>query len=91
MLLADKRPVKIFEKVSVARQMVYTWKGLLDDGSIDALRAVPSREMTARVSVAQLEEVRRAVLQNPTEYGFDTELWTLNRVDTVIECQYRVK
>ena len=43
MLLAGKRPAEVVEKVGVARQTVYTWKGLLDEGGIDALRAVPPR------------------------------------------------
>jgi len=29
---------------------------------------------------AQREQLRRAVLHNPTEHGFGTELWTLKRV-----------
>ena len=41
MLLAGIRPAKVAEKVGVARQTVYTWQGLLDEGGIDALRAVP--------------------------------------------------
>lgn len=35
MLLAGKRPAEVAEKVDVARQTVYTWKGLSDAG--DAL------------------------------------------------------
>lgn len=91
MLLAGKRPAEIAEKVGVARQTVYTWKGLLDEGGIDALRAALSRGRPAKLDASQLEGVRRAVLQSPTEHGFGTELWTLKRVGTVIERQYGVR
>ncbi len=93
MLLAGKRPAEIAEKVGVARQTVYTWKGLLEEGGIDALRAALSRGRPAKLDVdaSQLEGVRRAVLQSPTKHGFGTELWTLKRVGTVIERQYGVR
>jgi transposase len=91
MLLAGKRPAEVAEKVGVGRQTVYTWKGLLDEGGIDALRAVPSRGRPARLDASQLEGIRSAVLQSHTEYGFGTELWTLKRVGVVIERLYGVR
>jgi len=91
MLLAGKRPAEVAEEVGVARQTVYTWKGLLDEGGIDALRAVPSRGRPAKLDASRLEGIRDAVLQSPTEHGFGTELWTLKRVGAVIERLYGVK
>jgi transposase len=91
MLLAGKRPAEVAEEVGVARQTVYTWKGLLDEGGIDALRAVPSRGRPAKLDASQLDGIRSAVLQSPTEHGFGTELWTLKRVGAVIERLYGVK
>jgi len=85
MLLAGKRPAEIASAVGVARQTVYTWKRILDEDGIDALRAVPGRGRPAKLDESQLEEVRRAVLQKPTEHGFGTDLWTLKRVGTVIK------
>ena len=38
--------------VGVARQTVYTWKALLDEGGIDALRAVPERQQARRLDRA---------------------------------------
>src|ERR1700730_413216 len=77
MLLAGKRPAEVALAVGVARQTGYTWQGLLDEGGIDALRAVPSRGRPAKLDAVQLDGVRRAVLQSATEHGFGTELWTL--------------
>ncbi len=51
----------------------------------------PSRGRPARLDESQLEGLRRAILQKPTEHGFGTELWTLKRVGVVIERLYDVK
>jgi hypothetical protein len=40
MLLAGKTPA---QAVAVARQTAYTWKPVLDEGGIDALRVVSHR------------------------------------------------
>ncbi|SAK70549.1 hypothetical protein AWB82_04246 [Caballeronia glebae] len=49
MLKAGKGPAEVALAVGVARQTVYTWKRLLDEGGIDALRAVPGRGRPARL------------------------------------------
>jgi len=84
LLLAGKGCADIAEAVGVARQTVYTWKALLDEGGIEARRAVPDPGRPARLSDTQRAQVRAALLQSPTEHGFGTELWTLKRVGIVI-------
>jgi transposase len=64
---------------------------LLDIGGIEALRAVPSRGRPARLDESQLVGLRRANLLKPTENGFGAELWTLKRVEVVINRLYGVK
>jgi len=91
MLLAGKRCADIAEAVGVARQTVYTWKALLDEGGIDALRAVPERGRPARLDDTQLAQVRAALLQSPSEHGFGTDLWTIKRVGAVIERLHGVR
>jgi transposase len=91
LLQKGKRPAEIALEVGVARQTVYTWKAIFDEGGLDALRDVPLRGRPAKLDASQLEEVRRAVLQNPTEHGFGTELWTLKRVGVVINRLHGVK
>lgn len=85
LLLAGKPPAEVALAVGVARQTMYTWKRLLEAGGLEALRAVPGRGRPAKLDEVQLEEVRRAVLQKPTEHGFGTDLWTLKRVGAVIK------
>jgi transposase len=91
MLLAGKTPAQTAEAVGVARQTVYTWKALLDEGGIDALRAMPTRGRPARLEDDQLQALGRALLDKPTQHGFGTELWTLKRVGVLIERMYGVK
>ena len=70
---------------------MYTWKALLDEGGIDALRAVPERGRPAQLEQAQLEQVGTALLQSPTAHGFGTELWTIKRVGALIERMHGVR
>jgi transposase len=91
MLLAGKGCTAVAEAVGVARQTVHTWKGLLDEGGIDALRAVPERGRPAQLDERQMAAVRLALLRSPVEHGFGTELWTLKRVGAVIERLHGVR
>ena len=91
MLLSGKGCAQAALAVGVARQTVYTWKRVLDEGGIDALRAMPERGRPAQLDANQLASVRAAVLQKPTEHGFGAELWTLKRVGLVIERMHGVR
>ena len=91
MLLAGKGCAEVALSVGVARQTVYTWKRVLDEGGIDALRAVPERGRPAQLDAQQLAAVRASLLQSPTQHGFGTELWTLKRVGAVIERLHGVR
>jgi len=91
MLLAGKGCTDVAKAVGVARQTVHTWKGLLDESGIDALRGVPERGRPAQLDEQQLAAVRATLLRSPTEYGFGTELWTLKRVGAVIERLHGVR
>jgi transposase len=91
LLLKGKKPAEVAVAVGVARQTIYTWKALLDEGGIDALRSAPSRGRPPRLDETKLEGLRQVLLQKPTEHGFGTELWTLKRVGVVIQRLYGVK
>lgn len=91
MLLAGKGCAQVALAVGVARQTVYTWKKLLEEGGIDALRAVPDPGRPARLGEAQRAQLRAALLQSPSEHGFATELWTLKRVAVLIDRLHGVR
>lgn len=91
LLKAGKSCAEVATSVGVARQTVYTWQRLLDEGGMTALKKVRERGRPAALDARQLCAVRAAVLQSPTEHGFGTELWTLKRVGTVIERLHGVR
>lgn len=84
LLLEGKGCTEVARSVGVARQTVHTWKALLDEKGIDALRVMGGRGRPARLDEHQLEQLRICLLDSPTGYGFGTELWTLKRVRLLI-------
>lgn len=91
LMLGGKTPAQAAQAVGVARQTAYTWKAMLNEDGIDALRAMPPPGRPARLDDKQLQALGRALLQRPTAHGFSTELWTLKRVGVLIERMYGVK
>lgn len=91
LLQKGNTPAEIALDVGVARQTVYTWKALFDEGGVEALREVRLRGRPARLNAEQLEQLRRSLLEKPTEHGFGTELWTLKRVGVLIKRLHGVK
>lgn len=84
LLLGGKSPAAVAKQVGVARQTAYTWQARLDEGGIDALRAM-AKGRPGLLDDRQREELRRMLLQSPIEHGFGTALWTLKRVRLLIE------
>jgi transposase len=91
LLQKGKKPAEVAHATGVARQTVYVWKKVLDEGGIDALRDMAAPGRPARLQAWQLEELARALLNKPSVYGFETELWTLKRVGTLIHRMYGVR
>jgi transposase len=89
LMLAGKTPAQAASAVGVARQTAYTWKARLDEGGIDALRAMTTGR-PAQLDSKQLVALRSALLQGAIAHGFGTELWTLKRVRALIERLYGV-
>jgi transposase len=90
LMLSGKTPAEAAKAVGVARQTAYTWKARLDAGGIEALRSMTTGR-PAQLDSAQLEELRRALLQGAMAHDFGTELWTLKRVRALIERLYDVR
>lgn len=91
MLQAGKKPAEVAAAVGVARQTVYTWKRILEEGGIDALREIDRGGRPASLDEEQFEQIRSALLKGPTAHGFGTELWTLKRVRLLIERLHGVR
>jgi len=87
LMLAGKTPAEAAQAVGVARQTAYTWKARLDEGGIEALRAMATGR-PAQLDGKQLDGLRVALLQGAMAHDFATELWTLKRVGVLIERLY---
>jgi transposase len=85
LLLKGETPTEIALAVGVARQTIYTWKTILETEGFDAMRSVRARGRPSRLEPADLQSLRRCLLQSPTEHGFGTELWTVKRVQALIK------
>jgi transposase len=91
LLQAGKKPAEVAAAVGVARQTVYTWKRILEEDGIDALREIDRGGRPASLDEKQFEQIRQALLEGPTAHGFGTELWTLKRVRLLIERLHGVR
>lgn len=89
LMLAGKTPAEAAKAVGVARQTAYTWKARLDEGGIDALRAMTTGR-PAQLDAGKLGGLRVALPQGALAHGFGTELWPLERERALIQRLYGV-
>jgi transposase len=91
LLERGRTPAEVAARVGVARQTVYTWKRMLDEGGLDALRKTRRTGPQSKLDEAALARLRAVLLENPTAHGFGTELWTLRRVRQIIHRLFGVR
>lgn len=85
MLQRGMAPAEVALRVGVARQTVYTWKKVFEEDGIDALRESRRTGPQSKLDEAALARLREVLLESPTAHGFGSELWTLKRIQQVIE------
>ena len=88
MLKSGKKPAEVAKAVGVARQTVYTWVRILEEGGIDALREINLGGRPAQLTPEQFERLRQMLLEGAPAQGFGTELWTIKRVRHLIEREF---
>ena len=88
---SGQKAAEIAVAVGVARQTVYTWKRILEESGIDALREIDRGGRPGSLDEKQFDQIRRALLESPTAHGFGTELWTIKRVRVLIERLHEVR
>jgi transposase len=79
------RQAEVARKLGVSPQAVSVWHARWRAGGLDALRSRGPTGPDPKVSDAQLAQVEQALLKGTTANGFVGELWTLDRIATVIE------
>ena len=75
---------EVARTLGVSRQSASVWHARFALGGVDALRSRGPTGPDPRLSAAQLAEVEQALLAGAMANGFDTDLWTLERVAVVI-------
>lgn len=72
-------------QLGVSRSSVSRWHAAWCKGGVDALRTQRRAGRPPRLSDRQLVALERALLKGARAQGYDTDLWTLERVGAVIE------
>lgn len=96
-----KRAARMFERgvsqaevaraLEVSRQSVSRWYADWQAGGTKALKGAGRAGRLPRLTRAQLDRIDRALRKGPRAHGFSTDLWTLDRVATVIEAETGVR
>jgi transposase len=77
--------------LGVSRQSVSRWYADWRRDGTEALKAAGRAGRMPRLTEDQLGQVDRALRLGPRVHGFATDLWTLDRVATVIETETGVR
>jgi transposase len=76
---------EIARQLGVSRQSVHLWYQRWQAEGVDGLRSRGPTGPSPKLSEAQLAQVEQALLEGASANGFVGELWTLDRIATVIE------
>jgi len=79
---------EVAEQVGCAPASVSRWNAAFERYGPEGLAAKPQSGGHARLARRQLDRLVRILLKGARAYGFSTELWTLRRVQHVIEQEF---
>jgi transposase len=82
---AGVRQAEVARQLEVSAQAVSVWHRRWQAGGTDGLRSRGPSGPTPRLSDAELAKVEQALLEGAPANGFVGELWTLDRITTVIQ------
>lgn len=77
-------PTQVAEEVGVARQTIHTWKRILEEKGLDALKEIREVGRPSTLDDSDMLWLANALREGATAHGFGTELWTLKRVNELI-------
>jgi transposase len=75
---------EVAHQLGVSRQSAHVWHARFEAGGVDALRSRGPTGPDPKLSPTDLARIEQALLQGAKANGFDTDLWTLERVAVVI-------
>jgi transposase len=84
------KPAMVAEALKVSSVSVGRWKKALDEGGVRALAAKPVPGRPSKLDPAQRRQIGQLLLKGPAHFGYQTQLWTLERIAEVIEKTFDV-
>ena len=75
---------EVAHELGVSRQSAHVWHTAWRQGGMEALRSRGPTGPDPKLSPTDLARIEQALLQGAKANGFDTDLWTLERVAVVI-------
>jgi transposase len=75
---------EVAHQLGGSRQSAHVWHARFQEGGVEALRSRGPTGPDPKLSAAQLAKIEQALLAGAMANGFDTDLWTLERVAVVI-------
>jgi transposase len=84
---------EVARRLGVSAQTASRWHARWAAGGMRALHASRRSGRPAQLTARQLQRLRQAVVQpdGARAFGFDTELWTLSRIQLVVEQLFGVR
>jgi len=82
---AGVRQAEVARQLGVSAQAISVWHARWQTGGTEGLQSRGPSGPAPRLSDTQLAQVEQALPEGATAHGFVGELWTLDRIATVIE------
>jgi transposase len=88
----DEVPISTVAKVfGVSRLSVYRWLRRFETDKQEGLERKPGSGRPRKLEELSEDELKTIVLRAASEFGFETDLWTVGRLRRVIQDKYRIK
>ncbi len=91
LLQRGKTTAEVAEIVQVPASSVRRWRAAWKRGGEAALAAKPHPGSKPKLSASRQQQVLRILTRGARAAGYDTELWTCQRVAEVVEQRFSVK
>ena len=76
----------VAQELEVSRETASRWYERWSEGGTETLAVIGRRGRTARLSLEQLKEVERALLEGAVANGFPNDVWTALWAPSVQSC-----
>ena len=90
LLLQRKSVSAIARLLAASKSSIVRWREAYKKQGIKGLRPRPTPGRPARLSRAQKARLAKYLLKGPLATGYSTDLWTLERIATLIEKRFQV-